>query len=267
MIQQYIPTILKTLEEASEKILEIYSRDFNIKIKEDNSPVTEADQASSDIILKALAQFDIQIISEEEKNPEYEDRKNDSLIWLVDPLDGTREFIKKNDQFCICIALIENGKPILGFIASPTDKQILFGSKDLGAIQIPFNAKDIFNEKWKVKRKKPSFPKVLALSNAPFSETSRKFVKKLENQFGKIDFIRKGSALKFIDLVNGDADFYIRFAPTMEWDIAAGQAIYEGIGGEVLTLDTKEVLIYNKSELKNPYFLAKLKTTKLDYNG
>lgn len=179
-------------------------------------------------------------------------------------MDGTREFIKKNDQFCICIALIENGKPILGFIARPVEKTIMFGEKSIGAFEIPFGAEDIYDEKWMINQSKAKSTKVLAHSNSPFSETSLKFVTGLEKQFGKVDLIRKGSALKFIDLVKGDADFYIRLAPTMEWDIAAGQIIYETIGGEVINFYTKKELTYNKENLKNPHFLAKLKTTKLD---
>jgi 3'(2'), 5'-bisphosphate nucleotidase len=264
MIKEFINPIIETLEEASAKILEIYSQDFSVKLKSDNSPVTEADMASSRIIIKALEKFNIPIISEEEENPEYHLRKNEKLIWLVDPLDGTREFINKNDQFCICVALVENGKPILGFIASPTDQQILFGSKEIGAIQIPFFERDLYNDKWKINSINSNSTKVLALSNAPISNTSRKFVTKLENQFGELDFIRKGSALKFIDLVNGKADIYFRQAPTMEWDIAAGQAIYEAMGGEVINFETKAVLTYNKPTLKNPHFIAKLKTTKLN---
>lgn len=264
MIEKYIPTVIKALEEASEKIMEIYAKDFNIEIKADNSPVTEADKASNDILLKHLSQFNLPIVSEEKENPDYLDRKDAPLLWLVDPLDGTKEFIRKNDQFCICIALIKNNKPILGFIASPVDQTILFGSKSIEAIEVPFFTTDIYDEKWKINRPISKSTKVLAHSNAPFSETSLKFVADLEKQFGKIDHIRKGSALKFIDLVKGDADFYIRLAPTMEWDIAAGQVIYESVGGEVLNFNTREELIYNKQELKNPYFLAKLKTTKLD---
>ena len=266
MIKKYIPAVIRALEEASEKILEIYARDFNIEIKEDNSPVTEADNASNDILIKHLSRFNLPIISEEKKNPDFTDRKDERLLWLVDPLDGTREFIRKNDQFCICIALVEDKKPILGFIASPVDKKIMFGAPSIGAFEIPFSTTNIFDDKWKIKRNKTKSNTVLAHSNSPFSKTSLKFVSDLEKQFGKIDFIKKGSALKFIDLVKGDADFYLRLAPTMEWDIAAGQIIYGAVGGEVLNFETKEELKYNKEWLKNPYFLAKLKTTKLDYN-
>ena len=266
MIKTYIPTIIKALEKASAKIMEIYAQDFEVEIKADNSPVTIADKASSQILMDALSGFNIPIISEEEEKPKFDNRKNEKLIWLVDPLDGTKEFIAKNNQFCICVALVENGKPILGFIASPVTKQILFGGKNIGAFEISFGENDIYNQKWKIEPCKPNKVKVLAHSNAPFSELSLKFLKDFEQQFGEFKIIRKGSALKFIDLVTGKADFYIRLAPTMEWDIAAGQAIYEVVGGEVVNFYNKIELNYNKQELRNPHFLAKLKSIKLDNN-
>ena len=265
MLDHYIPTIIKALEEASATIMEIYVKDFDIDYKEDNSPVTEADIASSKILTRIISQFNIPIISEEEEKPSFENRKNDSLIWLVDPLDGTREFIKKNDQFCICVALIENGTPTLGFIASPTTKTILFGGESIGAFLVPFGTEASLNDKWKLKKPTPNQPKVIIRSNSPLSINSKKLISDIEETVGKTNQINKGSALKFFDLLTGKADIYLRLAPTMEWDIAAGQAIYQTIGGEIRNLDTKEELRYNKKDLRNPYFLAKLKTQKIDY--
>jgi 3'(2'), 5'-bisphosphate nucleotidase len=265
MLNHYTPTILRALEEASAKIMEIYAKDFDVDYKEDKSPVTEADIASNKILTRILSKFNIPIISEEEEKPSFENRKNDSLIWLVDPLDGTREFIKKNDEFCICIALVENGIPILGFIASPTSQTILFGGKSIGAFLVPFGTETSFNEKWKLNEPTPNEPKVIIRSNSNLSIDSKKLISDIEKTVGKTDQITKGSALKFFDLLTGKADIYLRLAPTMEWDIAAGQAIYETIGGEIRNFDTKEELRYNKENLRNPYFLAKLKTQKIDY--
>jgi 3'(2'), 5'-bisphosphate nucleotidase len=264
MVKHYIPNVIEALEKASEKIMEIYAKNFDIDYKEDKSPVTEADIASNKILTEYLSQFNIPIISEEDENPSFENRKNDPLILLVDPLDGTREFIKKNDQFCICIALIEHGKPILGFIASPTTKTILFGGKSIGASLINFGTKNHLSEQWKLKKPTPNQPSVIIRSNSPLSKNSAKLISDIENIIGPTNQINKGSALKFFDLIIGDADIYLRLAPTMEWDIAAGQAIYETIGGEIRNIDTKQELTYNKKNLKNPHFLAKLKTLKLD---
>lgn len=266
MTLKYIDTVIKAIEEASKEIMRIYALDFDVEIKSDQSPVTIADKTSSKILLKHISEFNIPIISEEEIKPEYDNRKNHPLLWLIDPLDGTKEFIAKNDQFCICIALVENNKPILGFIASPTKQTIMFGGKDIKPREIPFGTDDKLDDKWLINYSKNKEKKVLAHSNTGFSGTTLKFVRNLEKQFGEVDLIKKGSALKFIDLVKGYADFYVRLAPTMEWDIAAGQAIYESIGGEVIHFNEKTPLNYNKPQLKNPYFLAKLKTTKLDNN-
>ena len=262
-LKTFIPTIIKTLETASNKIMEVYALDFDIEIKQDNSPVTIADKQSSEILVNGLKELNIPIISEEEKIPKYDIRKSYNYLWLIDPLDGTKEFIKKNDQFCICVALIKNNKPILGLIASPTEKKILIGGKNIPAFEIPFGTDQIFDKKWRIKPTKNTVQKTIAHSNAPFSGTSLKFIRNLEKKYGKLAIIKKGSALKFFDLTKGYADFYTRLAPTMEWDIAAGQAIYESVGGEVVHFTTKQPLTYNKPQLKNPYFLAKLKTTKL----
>ncbi len=263
-VKKYIPTLIRAVEAASEKIMEIYSTDFEVEIKSDNSPVTIADKLSSDIILSHLSVFDIPIVSEEEEKMEFELRKSEPLIWLIDPIDGTKEFIKKNDQFCINIALIENGKPVLGLIASPTEKTIIFGGESIGAFEVPYHLKEGHLErKWGIEPHQNDTQKVLMHSNAGFSGSIAKFVRNLETKYGKMQVIKKGSALKFFDLVRGTADFYARFAPTMEWDIAAGQAIYEAVGGEVFHAETKVPLTYNKPQLKNPYFIAKRKKLNL----
>jgi len=265
MIEHYIPTVIHALETASKKIMEIYNKDFEVNLKDDNSPVTEADIASNIILTEQLSTLNIPILSEESIKPNFNDRKTKPLIWLVDPLDGTREFIKKNDQFCICIALVENGKPILGFIASPTSKTILFGGISIGAFEIPFGIKNYLASKWKISKPIPKAKKVLIRSNSPISTDTAQVIYKVEQSVGKLSQLNMGSALKFFDLLNGKADFYLRLAPTMEWDIAAGQAIYETIGGEILNIETKEVLHYNKKNLTNPYFFAKLKSIKLNF--
>ena len=263
MLKDYIPTLIKAVEAASEKVLEIYATDFGIEIKPDYSPVTLADKESSKIIISHLEGLGIPIVSEEEEEIGFDDRKSMNQIWLIDPIDGTKEFIRKNDQFCINIALVEKGKATLGLIASPTEGKIIFGGVGIGAYEIPYHTADCFDEKWRINIKENTFPKVLVHSNDRFSGTVAKFVRNLEIKYGVMDVIRKGSALKFFDLVRGTADFYIRFAPTMEWDIAAGQAIYEAVGGEVIHAETKQPLVYNKPGLKNPYFIAKRKKLKL----
>lgn len=263
MNEKTIKVLIEAIETASKSILEIYAQDFSVEIKSDDSPVTAADKLSSKILIEKLAPLGIPIISEEEEKMSFEERKHLPKIWLIDPIDGTKEFIKKNDQFCINIALVENGKATFGMIASPTESTIIFGGQNIGAYEIPYQTKDPLAEKWRINFKNNNKNKVIIHSNGGFSGTVVKFVRNLELKYGELEIIKKGSALKFFDLVRGTADFYIRFAPTMEWDIAAGQAIYEVVGGEVLHIENLEPLTYNKPQLKNPYFLAKKKNLTL----
>lgn len=259
MTKEYVPLLLQAVNEATTAILKVYHTDFDVEIKSDNSPVTLADKISSEIILKHLSQTNITIISEEEEKLDYLKRKEKKLIWLVDPIDGTKEFIKKTNQFCISIGLIDNGIPIFGMIADPVKRTVMFGGKNMGAYILPIDADRPFDEKYRVKPKKNGIDKVILHSNGGFSGSVVKFVRLLEEKYGFLTVVKKGSALKFIDLVTGEADFYVRLAPTMEWDIAAGQAIYEAVGGEVIHFETREALTYNKPQLKNPYFIAKRK--------
>lgn len=249
--------------EASAKIMEVYNRDFHIDIKSDKSPVTEADRASSKIITRILEQTGFMVISEEEKIPAYEDRRHESFLWIVDPLDGTKEFIRKNGEFCICISLIHDNQPIFGLIASPTDEMILMGGGELGVYYFPFNSDTPLKEEYKITSLTFDNPLSVAHSRSHFSIYTEQFIDQLTILHGAPTVIKKGSALKFIDLALSRAHFYPRMAPTMEWDIAAGQAIYEALGGEVLNFTTFEPLHYNKEDLHNPYFIAKNKNLNL----
>ncbi|MFK8045009.1 MAG: 3'(2'),5'-bisphosphate nucleotidase CysQ [Crocinitomicaceae bacterium] len=263
MIKDFVNILMSASKEASDAILRIYQSNFEVEIKSDNSPVTEADKLSSKIIVRHLETTKIPVISEEEDKLEYEKRKNLPYIWLVDPIDGTKEFVKKTGQFCISIALIQNGKPVLGFIADPLNQIAIYGGKGIGAFKTPYSADSLFDKKWEIKQLESATKKVILHSNGGFSGSVVKFVRKLEEKFGNLEVVKKGSALKFFDLVEGNADFYVRLAPTMEWDISAGQAIYEAVGGEVIHFETRKPLTYNKPQLKNPYFIAKRKHLKI----
>lgn len=258
--------ILKTIEaakSASKAIMEIYALNFEVDYKSDQSPVTAADRASSEVITTILAPIGIPVISEEERIPPYADRKEEPLLWMVDPLDGTKEFIRKNDEFCICIALIHKNQSVFGLIASPTAETILLGNKELGVYYFNFSETAPFDPKNKIAPITLNSPLTIAHSRSHFSKRTAEIIDHLTNEHGKPSFIKKGSALKFIDLALNKADFYPRMAPTMEWDIAAGQAIYEALGGEVLDFTNFEPLRYNKEDLHNPFFIAKNKNLKL----
>ncbi|MFT5820978.1 MAG: 3'(2'), 5'-bisphosphate nucleotidase [Crocinitomix sp.] len=255
----WIRTAVIAAKEASAAMLEIYHTGFEVDIKADSSPVTIADKTSSQIISTHLSSTGIQIMSEEEEAATYIERQKEDLIWIIDPLDGTKEFIAKNGEFCICIALVKNGKPIFGLIAAPIDQTILLGGNEMGAYYFDYNTIDYLNEKNKVPNLSISTQKTVAHSRSHFSTKGQLFIDSITEKYGTPKYIKKGSALKFIDLTLGKADFYPRLAPTMEWDIAAGQAIYESVGGEVLDFTNFEPLEYNKENLYNPFFIAKNK--------
>lgn len=250
---------LEALVEASMVVMEFYERGFDSNLKEDGSPVTEADIASSEIIEGYLAQTDIPIVSEENDEISYEERKNWTSCWLVDPLDGTKEFIKKNGEFAINIALVNNQRAIFGAIAWPEQEKILVGGKDLGVYLVPFSAIDLPSKWQKLNPPKAQHDTIHIIgSRSVQSSVPESFIAALEETGKTVEFIQKGSALKFFDLAEGKATIYPRYAPTMEWDIAAGQAILEALNGEVKTIDSQEPLKYNKASLFNPSFIAKI---------
>ena len=254
---------LEAALEASKAIMQVYEQDFESRDKQDGSPVTAADLAASEQIEKILAPLGIPITGEETDKAPYEERQNWQQCWCVDPLDGTKEFIKRNGEFAVNIALIENGKPVFGLIAAPVKEEILLGSIETGVFVLHFKDVDQI-ENWRQLGipLKINNPLVMACSRSHHSGPVLQFINELKVQNQEIDFIKKGSALKFFDLATGAADVYPRFAPTMEWDIAAGQAILEALGGSVVHAETGEPLHYNKANLVNPYFIARTKPMK-----
>lgn len=249
--------------EASKAIMRIYASDFHVEHKSDESPVTIADKTSSKILLEHLSKTGHPIISEEESIPTFEERKDAPYIWIIDPLDGTKEFIKKNGEFCICIALVHNHKSIFGLLASPTQETIIMGGPGFGAYHYSFDTEDIWDISNKLASVAPNPTITIAHSRSHFSDKTKAIIAKIDSEHGSPDYLKKGSALKFMDLALGKADIYPRMAPTMEWDIAAGQAIYEAVGGEVLDFTNFEPLQYNKADLYNPFFIAKHKDLKI----
>lgn len=251
-------TALQASIEASEKIMEFYMNGFFVETKNDGSPVTQADLASSEIIDSYLETTGIPITGEETVKLDYSIREKWLESWCVDPLDGTKEFVKKNGEFAVNIALINNQKPVFGLIAAPVEKRILFGGIEMGVFMIDFKYLEQ-PEKWiKIEaHEKINNPLMITCSRSHHSGPVLQFLQELKFSHPEIDFIKKGSALKFYDLALGIADVYPRFAPTMEWDIAAGQAIIEALGGSVSHAISQESLIYNKENLTNPYFVAK----------
>ena len=248
---------LAAVVEASAEIIRVYREGFSPNYKNDGSPVTQADLASNAIIERHLIPTKIPLLTEESVHASYEERHEWEQLWCIDPLDGTKEFIKRNDEFAINIALIEHKKPVLGIIASPVEQTVLVGGKHVQPALVPFDA--IHDPAaWQLIEWKHEInsPIVIATSRTPHSGATLDYIHKTDAQFGAHTFLKKGSALKFFDLALGNADVYPRFAPTMEWDIAAGQAIMEALGGSVYHAISGEPLYYNKANLLNPYFVV-----------
>lgn len=252
-------TAISASIEASKAIMRIYKSDVQPDFKADGSPVTAADLESSRIIEKRLQETYIPITGEELKKKDYSVRKDWKENWCVDPLDGTKMFLRKNGEFSVNIAHISGGKPIFGIIASPVNEEVLFGGPSLGAFIVKFDQVDDQNS-WSALPTPGSLnPKLVVTCSRSFKDSGYPIIDELEQKYGELIYSKKGSALKFFDLATGKADIYLRFGPTMEWDIASGQAILEALGGEVSHLETLELLSYNKEDLYNPPFIAKTK--------
>ena len=254
---QLIESLLDLMEKASKAIMEVYEKPYSeVNIKEDDSPVTKADLAANRILNDGLKKLfpEIPNVSEEDKFS-YNIPKTNKVFWLIDPLDGTKEFIKKNDEFTCNLALIENNIPTLGFVSIPVRELIYFGGKRFGSKLVNKN-KTISEVKYK---KLPEVTRVVA-SKSHLNEETKKFINDIQ---GKVELIQAGSSLKFIKIAEGLADIYPRLAPTSEWDTAAAHAILEGAGGNVLQLNGNDI-IYGKENILNPFFVASGIENKVD---
>lgn len=244
--------IIQTAKEAGEKILEVYRSPFDIKNKEDNSPLTMADCLSHKVISERLRDLypAIPILSEEGRDISYETRRKWQCFWLIDPLDGTKEFIKRNGDFAVNIALIFRNRPVLGVIYLPVKNEAFFAVKGKGAFKMTDNGNF---QSIKV-NEKPSDDGLRVVTSRSHHS------KELDDYLGKIkikEILSLGSSLKFCLVAEGKADVYPRLGPTMEWDSAAGQIIVEEAGGDVSDFFTRKPLTYNKEVLENPPFLVK----------
>jgi len=244
------------------EIMKIYQTDdFGVELKEDNSPLTLADEKCNDIINSYLIKTEFPIISEENKQLDFSERKDWETCWIVDPLDGTKEFVKRNGEFTVNIALVKNGKPLLGVIYVPVTKELYFADVSKGLTlksTLSDHKVDIDNLVSLSKEIKPSIPNKELVrvvgSRSHMNEATENFVASLKKDYKEVEIVSKGSSLKFCLVAEGKADIYPRFAPTMEWDTAAGQAICEAVGLKVISKETNKPLLYNKKNLLNPWF-------------
>jgi 3'(2'), 5'-bisphosphate nucleotidase len=258
----YLKLAIEAALKAGKSIIEIYnSNNFEVKLKSDQSPLTLADTESHNIISQYLNKTKIPILSEEGKNIPYSKRKNWNKLWIIDPIDGTKEFIKKNGEFTVNIALIENQIPEIGVIYAPILKELYFSCKNIGSFKVKVNVKDydihdlIENAtKLPIERKDSTF--TIVASRSHMSKDTEEFIHSAKKKHMKINLISKGSSLKLCMVAEGSADCYPRFAPTMEWDTAAGQAICEHAGFKVIDLKSNKKMLYNRKKLLNNWFLV-----------
>ena len=231
--------------------MDIYEREsFGVTEKDDKSPLTEADLAANRVICEGLSLFDppAPILSEESSKAPYETRKNWDRYWLVDPLDGTKEFIKKNGEFTVNIALIEKNRPVAGVVSAPALGVTWYAAKGLGAWR-----KKTGEEPGRIKVCSPGDgPIKIVASRSHRGDEVDAFIEKLNRPY---EVISCGSSIKLCKVAEGAAHIYPRFGPTMEWDIAAAHIIVLEAGG-IITDTAAESIIYNKKELLNPYFIV-----------
>ena len=254
------PDIKKVCEialQAGEKVLSIYHKDYEISLKEDRSPLTEADLLSNEVIIAALKKLtpDVPILSEESKMVSYEIRKSWEHFWLVDPIDGTKDFIKKTGDFTINIALVHTdlatgvGRPVLGVVYAPAHGRLYFGDEN-GAF---------ITEEGQTRKISPRTPNDVAhvvASRFHLSPETQEFVDNLKKEFKEVELVETGSSLKLCLVAEGRADFYPRFGPTMEWDTAAAHAVVIFSGADIKQAPSGEELVYNKENLLNPWFIV-----------
>jgi len=248
---------IKAAIKAGEIILSHYQKNYDITIKSDYSPVTIADQQSQAIIIQILKESNLPIISEELENKDYNARKNWNLCWIVDPLDGTKEFINKNGEFTVNIALIENQEPVIGVIYSPVSGDLYFATKELGSYKAKVH-NHLIDEK-SVELLPISItkhPLKIAISRSHTNEQTQAFINALKIEHPELETIVAGSSIKMCKVAEGIAHLYPRFGRTMEWDTAAGHAILKYAKANIFDINTLQEIKYNKENLENPYFIA-----------
>jgi len=248
-----LEAVVKAVEAAAVPIMEIYAGEIEVQLKADQTPLTAADLASHTVLSAALAQIEpaLPIVSEEGGLPSHDERAAWPAYWLVDPLDGTKEFLARNGEFTVNVALIEHGVPTLGAVGVPAQGRVFIGDVAAGeAWRLEGARRDRLQA-----RRYDGGPPAFVASRRHGGERLAGVIERLEQAYGSVELLNVGSALKFCLLAEGQGDVYPRLAPTSEWDTAAAQAVLEAAGGAVLQL-TGAPLAYTKADILNPSFVA-----------
>lgn len=273
MERRYILNAIDAALWAGKEILSIYddpASDFQIERKADNSPLTIADRKAHETICHFLDETPFPLLSEEGKHLPYSERRAWDTLWIVDPLDGTKEFIKRNGEFTVNIALVHHSVPVMGVIYLPVKKELYFGLYELGAYKLSdITARDGLS--WdELVAKAVRLPEVnmrerfvIVASRSHLTPETEDYIKEMMRSHAEVDLISSGSSIKICLVAEGKADVYPRFAPTMEWDTAAGHAIARAAGMEIYQAGREEPLLYNKENLLNPWFVVEAKHTEI----
>ena len=269
----HLAAAIQAAVDAGKAILDVYHSDFKVEYKEDESPLTLADKKAHDIISTHLAMFEIPLLSEEGKTIPYETRRSWETLWIVDPLDGTKEFVKRNGEFTVNIALVTAGRPVLGVVFAPVREVLYFALQGLGAFKMDstdtitalcahtshngITSNDLVEKSIALPVERDhDTPYTIVGSRSHATEALENFVEKKRRDFGTVDFIPAGSSLKLCLVAEGRADIYPRLAPTMEWDTAAGHAVVECADACIYNHFSGEPIQYNKKDLLNPWFIV-----------
>lgn len=266
MERRYILNAIDAALEAGEKILSIYNdpaSDFQIEKKADNSPLTIADREAHDAIARYLVDTPFPLLSEEGKHLPYAERRGWDTLWIVDPLDGTKEFIKRNGEFTVNIALVHNSVPVMGVIYLPVKKVLYLGAEGLGAYRLmdvttrgELSLDELMSEAVRLPESEEREKFVIVASRSHLTPETEAYIEEMKRRHAEVELISSGSSIKICQVAEGKADVYPRFAPTMEWDTAAGHAIARAAGKEVYQAEKDEALLYNKEDLLNPWFIV-----------
>jgi 3'(2'), 5'-bisphosphate nucleotidase len=256
--EQLVAELVSLTEAAGAAILEVYETDFDVETKSDESPLTQADLASHRIIEAGLARLtpDVPLFSEESELPPFETRRSWSRYWLVDPLDGTKEFVNRNGEFTVNIALIEGQQPVVGIVGVPVRGHVYVGLQGEGAYRLSRVEGEPDRIALNGRPMDEASPLVVVASRSHGGERLERYLLELEETFGGVSRTPVGSSLKLCILAEGAADLYPRLGPTSEWDIAAAHAVLVAAGGEVWAVDGSPLAYNSKESVLNPEFFA-----------
>lgn len=254
-LYQIIPILKNTIIQANNAIMEIYQKDFDVYTKNDDSPLTTADLVSNKIICDNLENLNkslnknILIISEENKNLEFSDRKHFQYCWLIDPIDGTKEFIKKNGEFTTNIGLVKNNKVIFGIVGIPSQNLIYWGGIDIPSVKFNYKTNNMISLIPRI----DTNPFIVVTSRSHINQKTQNCIEKLKNKYDNVKSVSSGSSIKMIMVAEGIANFYPRYGLTSEWDTCAAHGVLKGVKKNLINMDGKE-LVYNKENILNPFF-------------